>query len=66
MPFSQYVVSRCLAEGREYDHFEDGAFNDANIRSLMQRVDAAPHPEMNQSPMIILELRSVLKKWMVH
>lgn len=43
----QYVVSRCLAEGRVIlDHFEEGAFNDANIRSLMQRVDAAPHPEM--------------------
>jgi 2-methylcitrate dehydratase PrpD len=44
----QYVVSRCLLEGRVIlDHFEEGAYNDPTVRSLMNKLDAAPHPDMD-------------------
>lgn len=44
----QYVVSRCLLEGRVIlEHFDEGAYNDSTVRSLMDKLDAAPHPDMD-------------------
>ena len=44
----QYVVSRCLLEGRVVlEHFEEGAYNDPTVRLLMGRLKAAPHPDMD-------------------
>ena len=44
----QYVVSRCLLEGRVIlEHFENGAYNDSTVRLLMGRLKAAPHPNMD-------------------
>jgi len=44
----QYVVSRCLLEGRVVlEHFEEEAYNDPTVRLLMDRLKAAPHPDMD-------------------
>jgi len=41
----QYCVARALAEGRVVlSHFEAGAYDEPDIRRLMQRVQATPYP----------------------
>jgi 2-methylcitrate dehydratase PrpD len=43
----QYCVARALADGAvKLDHFEGEAHHDPEIRALMQRVEARPHPDM--------------------
>jgi 2-methylcitrate dehydratase PrpD len=43
----QYCVARALLDGRiVLDDFEGDAFRDPAARALMQRIHAAPHPEM--------------------
>lgn len=44
----QYVAARSLIEGRiVLQHFENRAFDDPDVRDLMSRVTAAPHPDMD-------------------
>jgi 2-methylcitrate dehydratase PrpD len=44
----QYCVARALLAGRiVLEDFEDDAWNDRATRALMERIAAAPHPEMN-------------------
>jgi 2-methylcitrate dehydratase PrpD len=43
----QYCVARALLDGEPVlAHFEDGAFDEAPVRALMQRVHAAVDPQM--------------------
>jgi 2-methylcitrate dehydratase PrpD len=43
----QYCLARALLHGRiRLEHFEGDAFGDPAARKLMQRIHAAPHPEM--------------------
>jgi 2-methylcitrate dehydratase PrpD len=43
----QYCLARALLDGRiRLEHFEGEAFRDPVVRTLMQRIQAAPHPEM--------------------
>lgn len=43
----QYCLARALLHGRiRLEHFEGDAFRDPAARKLMQRIQAAPHPEM--------------------
>jgi 2-methylcitrate dehydratase PrpD len=43
----QYCVARALMHGKVVmQHFDDTAYRDKDVRALMQRVEAAPHPEM--------------------
>jgi 2-methylcitrate dehydratase PrpD len=43
----QYVVARALIDGAvRLSHFEEQAYRDPQVRALMARVDAKPHPEM--------------------
>ncbi len=42
----QYVLARALSEGRvAIEHFEGDAFNDPQVRRLMERITAEPHPK---------------------
>jgi len=44
----QYCLARALLDGRiRLEHFEGEAFRDPAVRRMMQRIHAAPHPEMN-------------------
>jgi 2-methylcitrate dehydratase PrpD len=46
----QYCLARALLEGRILlEHFEGEAFRDPTVRSLMRRIDTAPHPEMDEA-----------------
>ncbi|MEM9684034.1 MAG: hypothetical protein AAF942_12270, partial [Pseudomonadota bacterium] len=43
----QYCVARALMHGKVVlPHFDDTAFRDEDVRAVMTRIDAAPHPEM--------------------
>ena len=43
----QYCVARALMHGKVVmQHFDDTAYRDKDVRALMQRVTAAPHPDM--------------------
>jgi 2-methylcitrate dehydratase PrpD len=43
----QYCLARALLQGRvRLEDFEGEAFRDPEVRGLMRRIDAAPHPEM--------------------
>jgi 2-methylcitrate dehydratase PrpD len=43
----QYCLARALLQGRiRLQDFEGETFRDPEVRSLMQRIHAAPHPEM--------------------
>ena len=43
----QYVVARALMHGKVVlEHFDDSAYLDAEVRKVMQHVEAAPHPDM--------------------
>lgn len=43
----QYCVARALMHGKVVmQHFDDGAYLEKDVRALMRRVTAAPHPEM--------------------
>ena len=45
----QYCLARALLDGRiRLEHFEGEAFRDPAPRKLMQRIHAAPHPEMHE------------------
>lgn len=42
----QYVLARALLEGRVgIEHFEGGAFDDPDVRRVMERIVAEPHPK---------------------
>jgi 2-methylcitrate dehydratase PrpD len=42
----QYVLARAALEGAvSLDHFSDAAIKDSEVRSFMERVEAAPHPQ---------------------
>lgn len=44
----QYCVSRALMHGKVVmPHFDDTAYLDKDVRAVMQRVTAAPHPKMS-------------------
>jgi 2-methylcitrate dehydratase PrpD len=46
----QYCLARALLHGRiMLEHFEGEAFRDPAARALMQRIHAAPHPEMGDA-----------------
>lgn len=60
----QYCVARALMHGKVVmQHFDDGAYLDKDARALMQRVAAAPHPEMREesSDRLGAEIRVELK-----
>ncbi len=43
----QYCVARALAEGRVVlSHFAPGAYDEPDIRRLMQRIEATPYPDL--------------------
>ncbi len=43
----QYCVARALMHGKVVmQHFDDSAFRDKDVRAVMTRITAAPHPEM--------------------
>lgn len=43
----QYVVARALMHGKVVlPHFDDTAYLDKDVRAVMEKIDAAPHPEM--------------------
>jgi len=42
----QYVLARAALDGAvSLDHFSDGAIRDPKVRTFMERVEAAPHPD---------------------
>jgi 2-methylcitrate dehydratase PrpD len=44
----QYCLARALLQGRiRLEDFEGEAFRDPEVRALMRRIHAAPHPEMS-------------------
>ena len=60
----QYCVARALMHGKVVmQHFDEGAYLDKDARALMQRVTAAPHPEMREesSDRLGAEIRVELK-----
>ena len=46
----QYCLARALLHGRiRLEHFEGDAYKDADVRALLPRIHAAPHPEMSMA-----------------
>lgn len=46
----QYCLARALMHGRiRLEHFEGDAYRDAQVRALLPRIHAAPHPDMRMS-----------------
>ena len=46
----QYCLARALLHGHiRLEHFEGDAYKDADVRSLLARIHAAPHPDMSMA-----------------